>query len=162
MKQLQSKLRARRGASLTEMLVTVMILGLVSLAVSVGISAALPVYRDSVALSESAVLTSTLAQAMGDELRYARALKTDAAGNLLSYNSANYGVNAQIGNTDGQITVSGKPLIGSGAYTGFSAVASASAAPGDPSLLTIRLEVQKNSAAPVQTTEFQIRLVNDN
>lgn len=160
MNRLCSKLRDTRGASLTEMLVAVVILGLVTLAVSVGITSALPVYHDSVALSESSVLASTLSQALWDELRYARDVETDGAGNVTAFTSATFGPRAAIGNEDGQITVSGKPLIGSGAYTNFSATASVTRDADDPALLTILLRIQETADSPVWSTEFQVRLLN--
>ena len=72
MKALRAKLSSRRGVTLTEMLVAVAVLGLVTLAVAVGISSSLRVYNRSVALSDAQTLSSTLSQALMDELRYAR------------------------------------------------------------------------------------------
>ena len=102
MKRLKCKLASRRGVTLSEMLVTVAILGLVTLAVSVGISSALRVYNQSVTLSDAQTLTSTLTQAIMDELRYARDIKTNEEGALSSYTSMDYGLNAAFSadNTD--------------------------------------------------------------
>ena len=41
------KLRASRGTSLTEMLVAIAVLGLLTLAVATGIAASVPVYQDA-------------------------------------------------------------------------------------------------------------------
>lgn len=122
MNPISHKLRTRRGLTLAEMLVAVAVLGLVAMAVAVGCSAGLRVYRQSVAVSDAQTLASTLSQALMDELRYAQEIRYGDDGTLTGYTSANYGHNASIGqDLEGHITVAGKPLVGSGSYAGLCA-----------------------------------------
>lgn len=116
------KLRSNQGSSLTEMLVAIAVLSLLTLAVVTGITSSMPVYRDSTALSESSILASTLTQALQNELRYAREVQLDGAA-LQSYTSPSFGVNVSITDGGGRIQVGGSDLIGSGAYTTLSATA---------------------------------------
>ncbi|MEG2989475.1 MAG: prepilin-type N-terminal cleavage/methylation domain-containing protein, partial [Oscillospiraceae bacterium] len=82
------KLRSQKGFTLSELLVTLAILGVLTLAIAVGISSATTVYRQSVTLSESGVLASTLSQAVADELHYAQDIRgTDT----VTYTSQTYG-----------------------------------------------------------------------
>ena len=114
----KKKLRSRRGVTLTEMLVTVIIIGLMTAGVATGISASLNVYHESTQLSDAQTLSATLAQAVMDELRYA----TNVSGDAPTYDSMNYGEDAVIApNADGRLAVNGIELIGSGAYNGLKA-----------------------------------------
>lgn len=155
--KISRKLRSRRGLTLTEMLVALAILGLVSGAIATGISSSLPVYQQSVALSESEVLTSTLAQALSDELRYARDIRTETgSADLKNYTSTLYGAGAAIAVSDGKLTVGGNPLIGSGAYTSQKAdVAITYVEP----MFTITLTISQDTRT-VRTSEFSIRALN--
>lgn len=120
---MKKKLKSRTGFSLSEMLMAVAVLGLFTLAVSVGISAAMPAYRQSTAYAEASVLSSTLAEAVTDELRYARDVVLDGE-SLKSYRSAVYGPGVSL-YADGQgkiaVGASALQLLGSGAYAGCSA-----------------------------------------
>ena len=116
---MKKKLRSRRGVTLTEMLVTVIIIGLMTAGVAAGISASLNVYRESTQLSDAQTLSATLAQAVMDELRYATNVKD---GDAPIYDSMNYGEGATIApNADGRLAVNGIELVGSGAYNGLKA-----------------------------------------
>lgn len=159
MKRLKRKLASRRGVTLSEMLVTVAILGLVTLAVSVGISSALRVYNQSVALSDAQTLSSTLSQAIMDELRYARDMKTSAEGALSSYTSMDYGLNAAFA-TDAEqhITVGGKDLVGSGAYAGLGAGAEISY-DSSTQCFTVKLTIYQGTEA-LRLNTFSVRALN--
>lgn len=118
------KLCSNRGASLTEMLVAIAVLGLLTLAVATGITSSIPVYRDSTALSESSILASTLAQALQTELRYAQDVELEEAGGtfyLKSYTRPNLERGAALTSEGGHIMVNDTDLIGSGAYTTLAA-----------------------------------------
>lgn len=120
MNLLCKKLRTKSGATLSELLVAIAVLSLVTLAVAVGINASLRVYRQSVDLSDAQTLTSTLSQALMDELRYARDIRTEDG--RVVYTSTSYGLNASISvDPSGQLLVSGSPLVGSGSYAGLTA-----------------------------------------
>ena len=117
---MKKKLRSSRGVTLTEMLVTVIIIGLMTAGVATGISASLNVYHESTQLSDAQTLSATLAQVVMDELRYA----TNVSGSdeAPTYDSMNYGEDAVIApNADGRLAVNGIELIGSGAYNGLKA-----------------------------------------
>ncbi|MEG2138802.1 MAG: prepilin-type N-terminal cleavage/methylation domain-containing protein, partial [Oscillospiraceae bacterium] len=112
------KLRSKKGFTLSELLVTLAILGVLTLAIAVGISSAATVYRQSVTLSESGVLASTLSQAVADELHYAREIKgTDT----VTYTSQTYGANASIRAENGRLKVGSYQLVGDAAYTNLKA-----------------------------------------
>ena len=110
--------RSRRGFTLTETLVTLLIVSLLSMAIAVGIGAAARVYKESVAMSESQLLASTLSKAMMDELRYARELPDTAADNP-AFDSSTFGSGVQF-STDaatGQLKLGSYYLVSSGAYS---------------------------------------------
>ena len=67
---MKGKLISRRGVTLSELLVTIAVLGILTVAVSSGILSSLKVYQTSKALSHSQMLVSTLSQALMDELRF--------------------------------------------------------------------------------------------
>ena len=64
------KLRGRRGVTLTETLCTVLIVLLISAMLAVGVRFAVRTYRESMELSETELLCSTLTAAISDKLRY--------------------------------------------------------------------------------------------
>lgn len=162
MKAFKNKLKSKKGFSITEMLVVVAILSLLTVAISTSMTGAMTTYQTSVKHSESAVLTSTLTQTLNDELRYARDIEIEGTadtGKLKTYTSSVYGKDADIGvNTDGQVTVKSLPILGSGAYTGLSVdlkinyntVAK---------LFDVTIITEKNTEA-IQTTVFQISPIN--
>lgn len=117
---MKKKLRSRKGLTLTEMLVTTIIIGLMTAGVAAGIRASLNVYRESTQLSDAQTLSATLAQAVMDELRYAT--NVSGSGDAPTYNSMNYGDEAAIEqDTNGHLAVNGIELVGSGAYNGLKA-----------------------------------------
>lgn len=157
MKRLKCKLASRRGVTLSEMLVTVAILGLVTLAVSVGISSALRVYNQSVTLSDAQTLTSTLSQAIMDELRYARDI--DDKQNPIQFTSMNYGLDAAFAaDAEQHITVGGKPLVGSGAYAGLGAGAEISY-DSSTRCFTVKLTIFQGTEA-LRLNTFSVRALN--
>ena len=78
MKRFRQKLGGRRGMTLTEVLVAVLILSIVTAGVAVGVSSSVRVYRESVQFSEALTLSSSLSQAVMGELRYATDYDSDA------------------------------------------------------------------------------------
>lgn len=149
MKRIRKKLRCKRGLTLVELLITLVLLSLMSLAIGAGTTAAMNIYIESVRHSEAAVLSSTLMQALTDELRFAQNIQPDS-----TYNSAAYGDGVKIEAKDGKLIVvssmtdsSGattsvnNPLIGSGAYTnGLSAQVTIAYTDG---VFEITLDIQK-------------------
>lgn len=150
----KTKLRSRRGFTLTEMIVTVLILTLVAAGMTVGISSALRVYHQSVTYSDAETLTSTLSTALMDELRYARSISGEETP---TFTSLNYGVGVSVGtNADGHVTVGGKMLVGSGAYAGLTANANVTYKGG---LFQVVLTISSGDEA-VRTTKFSVQLLN--
>lgn len=75
--------RARKGFSLAETLVAVLILGLLSSAAALGVSQALWQRNKSIALADAQTVASTAAQIVTDQIRYGRiaSVEDDGAGN---------------------------------------------------------------------------------
>jgi prepilin-type N-terminal cleavage/methylation domain-containing protein len=123
---MKRKLQTSHGFSLFEILVAIIILSLVITVLSSSTAASLRIYRESTALSEATILSSTLFEAISDELRFATDVTTTATGALHTFTSTNYGVNASFSNDEanGQIKIAGADLIGKLAYTSLHATAS--------------------------------------
>lgn len=85
------KLSGRRGTTLAEMLVAVLILLMLTMVVAGGTGIAVKVYRSEKAYSESRVLANTVLLAMTEELRYASGLTVGEDGTSVSYDSRSYG-----------------------------------------------------------------------
>ncbi len=78
------KLRSQNGFSLTEMLVTTLILGLVSTLMVTGIQSAIDVYHKTVDCANAQVALSTTVTALREELGTATAVK-DSTGRQIIY-----------------------------------------------------------------------------
>ena len=85
------KLSGRRGTTLGEMLVAVLILLMLTMVVAGGTGIAVKVYRSEKAYSGSRVLANTVLLAMTEELRYASGLTVGEDGTSVSYDSRSYG-----------------------------------------------------------------------
>lgn len=111
------KLCSRRGMTLTEVLVALLILALATIGVTAGVSASLRVYRQVTEASDAQMLVSTLSAALMDELRYARNVNgTDSP----TFTSDTFGENAAVKvDENGQVTVGGEKLLSSAAYAGL-------------------------------------------
>lgn len=71
------KLRSRGGMTLTELLCAVVIVFLLSGLLAVGVRFAARAYRQSMAVSQAQVLSSTLTAAVSDKLRYCGSVSPD-------------------------------------------------------------------------------------
>jgi len=122
---MNEKLEKNGGFTLFETIVAVCILTIVVTTLSAGTVTSLKVYRQSTALSEATILSSTLFSAISDELRFATDVTTTPAGELDTFTSRNYGVGAKFSNheADGRIKLSGGDIIGKMAYTNLQASA---------------------------------------
>lgn len=122
---MKRKLQTCSGFGLFEILVAIIMLSLVVTVLSSSTAASLRIYRQSTALSEATILSSTLFEAISDELRFATDVTITANGTLHTFTSPNYGVNASFTNDseDGQIKIAGSDLIGKMAYTTLRATA---------------------------------------
>ncbi len=101
----KKKPRARGGFTLIELLAAVVVMLLIAAALAAGIPATLNAYQEMTAVSESAVLLSTLSQSLTDELRYARDIKLQSSDGLTlaTYTSAIYGVDVKPAGHEGKI-----------------------------------------------------------
>jgi len=157
MNTLKSKLRARRGMTLTEVITAVLILSLVAAGMAAGVSASLRIYRQSVTLSDAQTLTSTLSIALMDELRYAQ--NPHSENDTAVFTSSTFGENVSVGNANGHVTINGMELIGSGAYNGLTADANVDYYDG---LFDVTLKVclaDENSQA-IQNAQFFVSPLN--
>lgn len=106
--------RSRRGFTLAETMIALLVVSLVSMTVAVGVAASGRVYHQAVTVSESQLLASTLTAAIENELRYASDIQGVASP---TFYSEKYGSGVSFGTDEGQITLGGYKLIGSGAYS---------------------------------------------
>lgn len=75
--------RARKGFSLAETLVAVLILGLLSSAAALGVSQALWQRNKSIALADAQTVASTAAQIVTDQIRYGRIASVESDGAMI-------------------------------------------------------------------------------
>lgn len=122
---MKRKLSSRGGYTLLESLAAIAIVAIMMTAVAAGVSASVTVYKQSTAISEAAVLSSTLFETIADELRFATEITVVGGGDdhLSTFTSARYGLNAEISNADGRVKISGHDLVSQHSYTGLDAAA---------------------------------------
>lgn len=68
--RMRSQLKSRRGFTMVELLCAMLIMALLGMVVSVGVSTAVRVQRESTFIAHSDVLTATLNTSLSDVLRY--------------------------------------------------------------------------------------------
>lgn len=90
-RRLRQRLKDTHGITLGEMMVSVLIMSLLTLAVSAGVGTAAKVYRSEKEYSESRVLSNSVFLSMTEELRYASELEILEDGSSVQYDSAVYG-----------------------------------------------------------------------
>ena len=122
---MKRKLSSQGGYTILESLAALAIVAILMTAVGAGVSASVTVYRQSTALSEATVLSSTLSETIADELRFAADVTVVGGGDnhVSTFTSARYGLDAVISNEDGRIRISGYDLISGHSYTGLDAAA---------------------------------------
>lgn len=154
MKAICAKLRSRQGMTLTEVLVALLILSLVTVGVAAGVGASVRVYRQAAEASDAQMLASTLSAALMDELRYARDIQADG-----SFTSDTFGEGSSVGVTDGRITVGGEKLLSDAAYAGLR-VKTADVTYAD-GVFQVELTVQSGTEdRDVRTASFEVRALN--
>lgn len=156
MRVVHKKLRSRRGMTLTEVLVALLILSLVTVGVAAGVSASLRVYRQATESSDAQMLVSTLSTALMDELRYARDISgTDTP----TFTSDTFGESSLVGVADGRITVGGQKLLSDAAYAGLR-VKTVEVTYAD-GVFHVELTVQSGTEdRDVRTASFGVRALN--
>lgn len=112
------KLKSRRGVTLSELLVAIALLSILSAMVVTGIGTSMRVYRASVSASRAQTALATLTSAVGDEVRLAQEVSTDAGGNVTYYVSGrSYQECTLSKDSDGQLTTGNALLVGDGVYS---------------------------------------------
>ncbi|MEA4971832.1 MAG: type II secretion system protein [Candidatus Metalachnospira sp.] len=131
----KSKLNRKDGFTLLESIVTLTIVLIITVCVTIGISASNRLYRKSLFYSESEILSSIIDVALSDILRYSS--NVTSLDGKVSFSNINYGVaNGHLLVKDGRIyinlsdenpdDVSGshlKTLVGNNTYTSINASA---------------------------------------
>lgn len=134
--KLIKKMRAKRGFSLAELMIVLLIMSIASIAIAVGISSAAKVYKEIRASSEANVLCGTLATELSETLRFATDISQSGSDAVFTY--PRFGKNVSISTRDGRIYVGDNPVLSDGAYMQLTAEASASYA---ASLFTLNIKV---------------------
>ncbi len=94
---MKKKLRASRGMTLTELLVALLIVGLIGVALTTGVSSAAKVYRDATRLYEAETLCGTILTALEDEFRFSQNITTAAGTTTVqSYDSPTFGYGVHV------------------------------------------------------------------
>lgn len=120
---MKQKLKSKKGFSTLESLAALGIVALIMVVIGAGTSVSLSVYKESTAISEASVLSSSLFQAVSDELRFSKDITTVSASDnhLKTFTSKNYGPNVNFANTSGRVTLGGTNIVGEKSYTGLQA-----------------------------------------
>ena len=121
---LLKKAVSKRGFSLSELLVVLLIMTITSMAIAVGISSAASSYRKVRAGAESSILCSTLAAELSDALRYATDIKS-GSGETAVFTHLRYGQNVSVSTTNGRVYVGNKDVLSDNVYTELNASAAA-------------------------------------
>lgn len=153
-KRLKNKLRAKRGMTLTEVLVAVLILSLVTVGVAAGVSSSVKVYRKSVQFSESRTLCATLSQAVMDELRYATDIGSQSTNPTFTNQS---GESVAIAAVEGQLKVGNRALVSTGAYNKMTAAVEYTYASG---IFEVELTIKDNGGNTIHSTTFSVSTFN--
>lgn len=149
------KLRSRQGMTLTEVLVALLILSLVTVGVAAGVGASVRVYRQATEASDAQMLVSTLSAALMDELRYARDIQSDGR-----FTSDTFGEDSSVGVTDGRITVGGEKLLSDAVYAGLR-VKNPITVTYAGGVFQVELTVQSGTEdRDVRTASFAVRALN--
>ena len=155
------KLRGSRGVTLTETLCTVLIVLLISAMLAVGVRFAVRTYRESMELSETELLCSTLTAAISDKLRYCT-VETDAvfiqgvgyvkgtAENIFTVNS-----------DSGQVYLGENKLLGVYAYPEGLKVKDFSVKyDGTKRIFTVAFQIEDGRDTKLAEADFQVKQIN--
>ena len=141
--------------TLTEVLVALLLLSLVTVGIATGVGASLRVYRQATEASDAQMLVSTLSTALMDELRYARDIQADG-----SFTSDTFGEGSSVGVTDGRVTVGGEKLLSDAVYVGLRVKDPITVNYVD-GVFQVELTIQSGTEdRDVQTVSFAVRALN--
>ncbi len=147
-------LSSQRGFTLTELLMSVAIMGILFSTIVMGVNSAVHVYRRSVTLSDSQTLSSTLSNALEKELRCAGNISTD--GSTVKFDSETFGSGVTVGSSSGRILVGSYKLLSDDVYTsGLTAVVNSFSFNPDNSLFTVSFTI---SGPLIQDRELSLSI----
>ncbi len=113
---MRKKLRSRRGFSLTETLLCVALLALMTAAGTTVASTVLSTRNDMMEVADAQVLASTVLEAVSNEIRYGEyvTLDTTVSDNKLTLTSSTFGENTEfaVEASDGHVTVTSTAMGG--------------------------------------------------
>ena len=109
------KLRSNRGFTLTELLVSLAIVGLIGVAIAAGMPTAMKVYRQATLTAEASTLSGSLTNLIADELRFSSSVT--GSGDTLRFDSMNYGSQVTLTSESGRILLGETALLPDSAYT---------------------------------------------
>ena len=156
------RLRNQNGLTLTEMLCTVIIVLLFSSLVAVGANAAVRTYRESMELSETELLCSTLTAAISDKLRYC----TVEADNTVFIQGVGYvkGPAKDIFKVDlasGQVYLGENKFLGAYAYPEGLKVKDFSVEYNDTErVFTVKFQIEDRRDTKLAEADFQVKQIN--
>lgn len=152
---MKQKLCSRRGMTLTEVLMALLVLSLVTVGVATGVIASMRVYRQATEASDAQMLASTLSTALMDELRYARVVKGTAP---VIFTSDTFGEDVSVGtNADGRVTVGGRLLLSDAVYGALTASADVRR---DGEAVQVELAIRNGRDETVRTVSFSVVPLN--
>lgn len=159
---MKEKLKSSRGLTLVEMLCAVAVLTLLVLILNSGFHLALTSYRNLTIRSETALLLSTLSNALADDLRYARDIKTSTDDRLISYSSDSYNgdknsTSLEVDSDTGYVTANGMRILPAGAYGNGAYRVAKLDITWREGLFTLTLAVSQTGGTVSAETEFTVR-----
>lgn len=152
------KLGRTAGMTLMETLVALLLLGMMSGIMLVGVNSAAKTYRQSVAVSEVQTAASTLMQVLANELRYAQDVTVGGYNNeLQSYTSLRYGKESSLVNnlSTGQLQVGDRLLVSSGVYAGGNLRVTNFSVTFTDGIFTVKLTLENGEAVRDITVKLQ-------
>lgn len=110
------KIKNKKGITLTELLASILILGMLGTIISVGITTGTKVYSQSVQFSEANFLVSLIIQKISDEIRKGENFKYTS--NIMTFNSKGFGDDVSFTiNSDGHIMLGSEIILSETVYT---------------------------------------------
>ena len=119
---MRRKTRNLKGFTLTETLIVVLILALLTSAGAVGISAVMATRVSMIQAADAEVLGSTAFQALANELRFGQNIKVSDDGKNVVLDSVTYGLDAKIFQNSGKLQFSDNDqdqILSESAYSGL-------------------------------------------
>jgi len=109
---MRKKLRSSEGMTLTELLVALAIVALIGIALTVGVSSAAKIYRDSTRLFEAETLCGTILTYLEDEFRFCRNIDNESlpggSGETVVFDSQLFGKDVRVFVDNGKIKIGKK------------------------------------------------------